>query len=176
MEKTTDAVDAYVMHHKLMPAMGPEPRSHPMIEALVAQLDRETPSFPLDRRLVWLRMAAMAFDLAYGVEAPIYVDPEPREFPVQAITQKSGDPHTGRATVIETIKDVARLPKPRASDQMFVIDLDNRAWGRNGPLTYKILGPSDIVWDFRPVEQGLENVIWSEPVIDRLPPFQVFKA
>lgn len=162
-----------------MSATKPSPNQHdPLIVALFGKLPPECTPFPLDRRLAWLRMAAMTFDLVYGVEEGVaVVRADGRDDLLARISRNHADPPT--VTMGETVrlpKDPARLPRARAPDQMFVIDLDGVAWGRDAPLSLSAVGQGDPVWDFRPGEQGLENVIWAEPVNGKIPPLTIFKA
>ena len=148
-----------------------------MIAALVGQLALEHPPFPRDRRITWLRMAAMTFDLVYGVEESIAVAPAGGGWTEALAAAARVTPAVEQATAAPAVpKDPARLPRPRAPDQMLVIDLDGVAWGRDAPLALSAVGQGDPIWDFRPGEQGLDNVIWAEPVNGKVPPLTVFKA
>jgi hypothetical protein len=147
--------------------------------ALFDKLPSESTPFPLDRRVAWLRMAAMTFDLVCGVEEPIAID---EKQPVRL--SPAGHPISDRVEFLPDSpprakaapKDPANLPRPRGPDQMFVIDLDGVAWGRDKPLALSAVGQGDPIWDFRPGEQGIENVIWAEPVNGKVPPLTIFKA
>jgi hypothetical protein len=155
----------------------PKQRHDPMIVALIGKLPSDQTPFPLDRRLAWLRMAAMTFDLVYGVEEPITLTGGVP--PGDARVGNDALGASAKASVAQTLavpKDPARLPRPRLPDQMYVIDLDGVAWGRDAPLSLSAIGSDDPIWDFRPGEQGVESVIWSDPANGKIPQLMILKA
>jgi hypothetical protein len=150
----------------------PKPKTHPLIGALIAELEQPgRGAFPLERRMVWLRMAAMAFDLVYGVEAAIAVctDPplmhfEPAGFDgidrrPGAITCVDGDGAPTRAKEVH-VGPAPKLLGARAPDQRYLIDLEGKAWGPAGRIDPAGIAAGEFLWDFRPGEQPLDTVQW----------------
>jgi hypothetical protein len=100
-------------------------------------------------------MAAMAFDLAYGVAVPIEIHGRDN-YHKNVITERPVEV----AIMPVAAGELARLPKPRAADQKYVVDLDGLAWGPRAQIMPHEIGPGELLWDFRPGEQGLETVYW----------------
>jgi len=178
----------------------PAPKPHAMIAALFAELGPPGQgAFPLERRLAWLRMAAMAFDLAYGVDAPIEIALAgvPRvigfsEVDVRAIAAE--EPVGGRVVSLDSMRQAtrsdgvyaaAKLGKARAPDQKYLIDLDGVAFGPLGQVDPDHIPAGEMIWDFRsvgkagaPIEPGLGAVIWASGRFDEqaLPPLIVMRG
>lgn len=167
--------------------IGPAPTAHgdPLIDALIDKLPPKGTRWPIDERLVWLRMATMAFDLAYGIEAPIAIAIEGvprvmdgRVLAAEHVARGMGETAAPPANP-EGLKLGPRLGKKREADQVIVICLDGMIWKRDKQITPKELGPGDQIWDFRPGDQPLDAVVWGDgetyPGI-KLPPLEIFKG
>lgn len=169
--------EARPLRETLAPAPAISGAGDPLIGALIEKLPRSGTAWSIEQRLVWLRMAAMAFDLAYGVDAPIDISLVGVPKIMAADAGDPGPPRGSREAVINVAGP--RLGKQRVPDQRYVICQDGMAWDGDKLILPVQLGNGDIVWDFRPGEQGLERVVWAdgetrEP--HQLPPLQVLKG
>jgi hypothetical protein len=157
----------------LLSAAPVEGRADPLISALIEKLPPPGPAWSIEQRLVWLRMAAMAFDLAYGVDAPIEI----KLAGIPSIMSTDAGSPPAEQFKAETVGP--RLGKKRVADQRYVICLDGMAWDGNKMVTPERIGAGDMLWDFRPGEQSLDTVVWADGetrAAHTLPPLQVLKG
>ena len=156
-------------------------RHDPVVDALIDRLPRQGATWPLEQRLVWLRMMVMGFDLAYGIEAPIEI--KLAGVPAVMAADVAGAPAGGEALRMETSKPVEVGPrlgkKRREADQQYVICVDGMAWKGNKLMLPAELGPGDRLWDFRDGEQPLDAVVWADGekrLANELPAIDVLKG
>ena len=160
---------------RIAPGGPPVGRSDPLIGALIEKFPPMGSTWSIEQRLVWLRMAAMAFDLAYGVDAPIEI--KLAGVPTIMVHDAGSPPAPAAASKGADVGP--RLGKQRVADQLVVICLDGMAWRGNKLILPSELGNGDTVWDFRPGDQPIDKVVWADGETreaHQLPPLQIFKG
>ena len=168
--------EARPLRDTLAPGGAPVGRADPLIGALIEKLPASGSAWSIERRLVWLRMAAMAFDLAYGVDAPIEI--KLAGVPM-IMAADAGSPPEARREPAATADVGPRLGRKRQPDQRYVICLDGMAWDGNKLIMPDKVGNGDIIWDFRAGDQTLATVVWADGETreeHQLPPLQHFKG
>lgn len=150
-----------------------KPRLHPRIVTLIDMIPLSGP-WPAADRDQWINSALHDFNLVFGSADTDHRPYEPGLIEARALRRS--------VTKLEPPPfDGPRLGKKRIADQQLVIDLDSVAW-RVFPdesavrISVGEVGPGDMVWDFRPGEQGLDSVIWEGGSPDRVPPLSVLKG
>jgi hypothetical protein len=149
----------------------PKPRD-PVIGALIGKLPAPGTTWPRADRVAWLRQMAMAFDSAFGAEAPIGMDV--RDLASAAIDwskargaladRHAGQPYNeefsvGRPVDVQTDKPALRVvPQPKR----YSIDPQGFAVCDGRPIAPEDVPPDATLFDERvPPEQGdLSTVYW----------------
>lgn len=157
---------------------------HPLLSALLGELQTDD-AWPLERRVTWLKMAAMAFDLVHGRAGPIGIDAPPlMSFGADVgVLRPSGDVvDFGRAraaVAMPALKpgDAAVRPplldRPLQGDQTHYIDLSGRVFARElndfgvpiglgAHIHHEALPPDATLWDMRPGEAALNALEWAD--------------
>jgi hypothetical protein len=161
-------------------------KRHALIAALYAELGDEEPgSFTVEKRLAWLRMMAMAFDRAYGIEAPIEVAIAGVPRVMMADAQRVEVPAAAPLTLPQFLPPsndgvyaAARLGKPRVADQRYLVDLDGVAFGPRGQIDPADIPSGEYLWDFRAGEPDLAAVTWASGAVEQasLPALTVLRG
>jgi hypothetical protein len=147
----------------------PAVKRDPVIAALIAKLPAEAAEFSRALRVNWLRQVAMAFDGAYGVQAPITVD---QNIPLQK------DP-----PLMDLPNPIAARPAPIAgpAEVRYFIDADGFARKDPGGVRIKPHEVPDgaILEDEREGEGELDTIKWADgpwPVAAWPHPLTIIKA
>jgi hypothetical protein len=164
--------------------MSTKNKLHPMIAALVSELETGD-AWPLERRITWLKMAAMAFDLVHGQVAPIAVTGA-QQPPVLSVVAGDPPPMTlgnMRAAIARVSAASASpanaltdrpplLDRPLQGDQTHFIDLAGRVFareqndfgvpiGQGVPINQDELPADATLWDMRSGEAPLNALEWA---------------
>lgn len=122
-----------------------------LVRALVRKLPAPGATFHAEQRVVWLKMMAMAFDVAYGVtdELPAFL-PATREPGAMAEVATSRQPHAS-----------APNPAPTKALPRFLIDTDGIARLDSGEriMPSDIIGP---IYDLRGELGDLGSITWAD--------------
>lgn len=125
-----------------------------LIAAVIAKLPAEGKPFPGEARGNWLRMMAMALDVAYGVaeDMPSFLPPRPM---------------LAGAAVAAAI-DPARAPRPRQAHagHSFYIGKDGTACNADGePVLASDVPGDEMIFDYRPISgdfRDLDTIVWAD--------------
>ena len=144
----------------------------PLLAALIGKLPPSGASWSVEQRTAWLKMMWMAFDVVYGeggaTEIPQFLGARADA----AVPRREAT----RAPIADGPYAAANLGSSRrASDQRFLIDLDGIAFGPSGQIDLADLPAGEMVWDFRPGEQDLGNVVRLN-TSKALPPLTIMKG
>jgi hypothetical protein len=140
---------------------------------VIAKLPAEPAQWPRAERIAWLRMVAMAFDVAYGPCGDIRIaDDAARDDGLSA-----GD-HGGDRSAIASLHEPAEYhATPQAAPsgaQRFYVDRDGFAMGDGRPIAMEDLPAGAILWDERVgIECGdTSAILWRDVGTSRrgLPP------
>jgi hypothetical protein len=124
-----------------------------LLAALVRKLPETGKPFPGEARDAWLKMAAMAFEVAYGPTDQVLT------FPPRSSGPHSEQPAIGKPAdvALEPAKPApAKPPLPR-----FLIDTDGTARLNSGEriLPSEIIGP---IYDLRGELGDLGSILWAD--------------
>jgi len=121
----------------------------PLVEAVIARLPLDG-HWPRQNRLAWLRMAAMAFDVAYGPQAAIAI----------------GEASEGQQSTSQPASPIVPAPiDPDPAETRFYVGRDGRAVRDPGakPIMPHDIPPAETLWDERPAgRQDLDAITWAD--------------
>jgi hypothetical protein len=129
----------------------------PVLAALIAKLPATTQPWPRAERIAWLRMMAMAFDVAYGPCGGVRIAAE-----------ACGSEHAGKERASDAPAPVAREApteaEPPAVPLRFHVDRDGFAMGDGRPIAMEDLPAGATLWDERTgIECGdVAAILWRD--------------
>lgn len=126
----------------------------PLLAAMIGKLPDPGKPFPGEQRANWLKMMAMAFDVAYG-----HAEDMPAFLPSRE----------GRATTDPAPATASEPPKPLRmphAGHTFYIDAGGNALrGEGEPVFATDVPPDELIFDYRPVAgdfRDLESITWAD--------------
>ncbi len=141
-----------------------KPKHDRLLAALIAKLPAEMAQWPRADRIAWLRMMAMAFNVAYGVCGGIRVAPD---------EVRSDDRRADALPDVPAERHSTAQPAPSVA-QRFYVDRDGFAMGDGRPIAMEDLPAGAILWDERVgIESGdAAAILWRDIGTSRrsLPP------
>jgi hypothetical protein len=128
-----------------------------LLAALIAKLPAETAGWPRAGRVAWLRMMAMAFDVAYGPCGGIRVALEDargddRSDDHRSINDRSGDDARSAFAPLHGVAEHRAASQAQAAPgaaQRFYVDRDGFAMGDGRPVAMEDLPAGVTLWDER---------------------------
>lgn len=127
-------------------------KMHPLLKAVVDTLPPQGEAFTAEARAAWLKMAAMAFDVAYGTEA---------------VTIDLGG-LVGRVKVPDEIAALVKQSQARAkhAGHDFYIDAAGNAMNADGIAVMRDDIPADtMIFDYRVVTgdfRDTDSITWAD--------------
>lgn len=130
-----------------------EPQTDPLLAALIAKLPAVGDEFTREQRAAWLKMMAMAFDVAYG----------PTESPLELPTVEA---MRGAVAPIPAAAAPAGAQRAAHAGHDFYISMDGTVCNASGePVLVSDIPPDEIVFDYRPVGgdfRDLDSITWAD--------------
>lgn len=127
----------------------PVHETDPLVAALIAKLPAMGAPFPAEARAAWLKMCAMAFDVAYGAAEDI---------PAFLGAAKP-------AAAAAKAKPAAPPPPDEDEEPRFYIARDGRALRDPGakPVGLNDVPTGETIWDERPAGlRDLDSIVWKD--------------
>jgi len=135
------------------PAASTAGENDPLLAAVISKLPAPGTSWPAEQRVAWLKMMAMAFDLAYGVveEMPAFLGEDRSTSARPVPSEGSGEPKP--------------LPVTGTEPDRFYVDAKGHARKDPGriPITVNDVPTGEVIWDERPLgKRDLDTIVWAD--------------